>query len=174
MRHLHERAGTLPNPGKPPVRVHLHSASLTKQGHGRNGLACSPVQRRSSGGLRGAGALLSRQTNPTGELTLIIPYSAQPANRRPTRYTRGLPPSAAPQPSELARDLAELSQRSASGAEGAGGRAAAPEGTPRGAAPLQLQHWRLLEGGEALPVCRDSVRPRPPRRTGCNGQRWAA
>jgi hypothetical protein len=94
-----------------------------------------------------------------GELTLNLPYTAQPVNRRPARYTRGLPPSAAPQPSELARDLAELSQRSASGAEAAGGRAASPEGTPRGAAPLQLQHWRLLEGGEALPVCRDSVRP---------------
>ncbi len=72
------------------------------------------------------------------------------------RYTRGLPPSAAPQPSALARDLAELSQRSASGAE-ASARTASPEATPRGG-PLQLEHWRLLEGGEALPVCRDSVR----------------
>jgi hypothetical protein len=101
-------------------------------------------------------------------------YTPQPLHRRPARYTRGLPPSAAPQPSELARDLAELSQRSASGAEGAGGRAASPEGTPRGAAPLQLQHWRLLEGGEALPVCRDSVRVRPTRRTGWQGQGRAA
>ena len=72
------------------------------------------------------------------------------------RYTRGLPPSAAPQPSALARDLAELSQRSVSGAEAAA-RMPSPDSTPR-TAPLQLEHWRLLEGGEALPVCRDSVR----------------
>ena len=72
------------------------------------------------------------------------------------RYTCGLPPNTAPQPSALARDLAELSQRSVSGAEAAG-RQPSPDGTPR-TAPLQLEHWRLLEGGEALPVCRDSVR----------------
>ena len=72
------------------------------------------------------------------------------------RYTRGLPPNTAPQPSALARDLAELSQRSVSGAEAAA-RQPSPDGTPR-TAPLQLEHWRLLEGGEALPVCRDSVR----------------
>ncbi|KAK9833328.1 hypothetical protein WJX81_006760, partial [Elliptochloris bilobata] len=88
----------------------------------------------------------------------------------PDWYTRGLPPSAVPQPSALARDLAELSQRSASSAE-PGVRMPSPCGTPRGP-PLQLEHWRLLEGGEALPVCRDSVEflhtlalldePRPP------------
>jgi len=72
-----------------------------------------------------------------GESNPKLIYTPQPLHRRPARYTRGLPPSAAPQPSELARDLAELSQRSASGAEGAGGRGGRPGGPPPGPGPAR-------------------------------------
>jgi len=92
-----------------------------------------------------------------GESNPKLIYTPQPLHRRPARYTRGLPPSAAPQPSELARDLAELSQRSASGAEGAGGRAASPAGPPRGAAAAALAPAGGRRGAARLP--RLSARP---------------